>query len=80
MRFLRKIETIIYPSLESDVNFTKLIQTEIGTGDYIKISSYEFFLQDYSATEEIINIERPNNMGLNINKNKTFETLEISFD
>jgi hypothetical protein len=50
---------------------------QIGQSDYIHLNNYVFYLQDFSKTELLENIEKPAEFGL---KNiKEMVTIEISY-
>lgn len=76
-RLLQNIEGTILDNFESRTIFPKSIEGSYGEEDYIKIGSFEAYLQDLRQGETIVNLNPPSNFGLQTNIN--IVTLEISY-
>jgi len=75
---LRKIEANILENFTSQINMMGISGT-IGMEDYIKIGSFEAFLQNFSKAQETYVYGTPAEFGLKRNKKEEFIELEISY-
>jgi len=75
---LRQIEANILDNFTSEVNMMTISGT-IGMEDYIKIGSFEAFLQNFSNAQETYEYDTPAVFGLLRNNKEKFIELEISY-
>lgn len=75
---IKQLEANILDNFSSEVNMIS-ISAISGTDGYFKIFGLEGFLQDFTKVVESEEYILPNEYGLKVNKNNTFELLEISY-
>lgn len=76
-RLLKNIECVIFDNFETTTNLVRSVEGFYGEDDYIKLSGFEAFLQDFRKAPEVIDFVVPPNFGLK--NNTSFTTIEISY-
>ena len=77
--YIKKVEGVFLDTYLSDVSFVSLINAEIQSDDYISLTNFVAFLQNFSKTSEIENIQKPINFGLKRQFDQETINLEISY-
>ena len=75
---IRKIEANIIEGFIADVNMLTVVG-EVGLEDYIKLGSFEGFLQNFSSVQVAQMYDTPAEFGLLRNKKEEFIELQISY-
>lgn len=76
-RLLKNIECVIFDNFETTTNLVRSVEGFYSEDDYIKLSGFEAFLQDFRKAPEVIDFVVPPNFGLK--NNTSFTTIEISY-
>lgn len=76
-RLLKNIDGQILDNFETTTKLLMSVEGYYGEDDYIKLSGFEAFLQDFRKAPEVIDFAVPPNFGLK--NNTSFTTIEISY-
>ncbi len=76
-RLLKNIETVIFDNFETTTILVRSVEGYYGEDDYIKLSGFEAFLQDFRKASDVTDFVVPPNFGLK--NNTSFTTIEISY-
>jgi hypothetical protein len=74
---IKNIEGIIFDNFEGETLLLKNVEGFYGEEDYIKMGSFEAFLQDFRYASSVEDFDSPPTFGLKIDKD--FVTLNISY-
>jgi hypothetical protein len=76
---IQNITGSLADDIHDEIDAFNSIETNFGYDDWFKIGSTEVFLQNYKKVSETIDLNKTRNFGLQINNNKTFTDLNISY-
>lgn len=66
-------------ALNSENTLVTSINSTFGYTNWFSIGDSEYYLLDFKKINEIVDISKTKNYGLGINRNKTFNDINISY-
>jgi hypothetical protein len=71
-KLIKNISATYQEAIKDDVSLSSNITVEYADGDYQKVAGLVGFFQDYTQVDESEEFTTPTNLGLAVNRNKTF--------
>tara|TARA_R100000544_G_scaffold35748_1_gene23322 strand:- start:4829 stop:5071 length:243 start_codon:yes stop_codon:yes gene_type:complete len=76
---IKNIVGKVSDNINSNVEAIRFVETSFGYKDWFKIGHLEVFIQNYKKVTEMTDLGKNRDIGLNINNNREFIELQISY-
>ena len=76
---IKSVKGVIVDDLRSSISSDNLVSAEFGYGDWFELGKLTVFNQDLSKVISVNNLNKNKDLGFNVNRNKEFIEIEISY-
>lgn len=76
---IKSVTANIEQDIQTNIKQFNSLGVVFGSGDWFRIGVIEVFLQNYKKVVSTEDMNKINNFGLNVNKDKKFKEIQISY-